>query len=63
VFVLFPYIIWIQDIQKLNVNCLIQNVESDLIFLLGILLKYFQTSFANKSVKSIVLFGSIDAAR
>nr|AND49411.1 hypothetical protein RF2 [Sphagnum portoricense] len=58
-----PCIIWIQDIHKLNVNCLTQNVESDPTFLLGILLKYFQTGFADRRAKSIVLFGSTDAPR
>ncbi len=58
-----PYIIWIQDIHKLNVNCLTQNVESDPTFLLGILLKYFQTGFADRRAKSITLFASTDAPR
>ncbi|CAM6032277.1 unnamed protein product (chloroplast) [Sphagnum compactum] len=58
-----PCIIWIQDIHKLNVNYLTQNVESDPTFLLGILLKYFQTGFADRRAKSIVLFGSTDAPR
>jgi ATP-dependent 26S proteasome regulatory subunit len=58
-----PCIIWIQDIHKLNVNCLTQNVESDSTFLLGILLKYFQTGFADRRAKSIVIFASTDAPK
>nr|AND48497.1 hypothetical protein RF2 [Flatbergium sericeum] len=58
-----PSIIWIQDIHKLNVNRLTQNVESDPTFLLGILLKYFQTGFADRRAKSLVLFGSTDAPK
>ncbi len=58
-----PYIIWIQDIHKLNVNCLTQNVESNPTFLLGILLKYFQTGFADRRAKSITLFASTNAPR
>jgi SpoVK/Ycf46/Vps4 family AAA+-type ATPase len=45
------------------VNYLPQNVKFDFIFLLGILLKYFQTSFANKRAKNIILFGSTNAPR
>ncbi len=60
---MYPCIIWIQDIHKLNVNCLTQNVESDPTFLLSILLKYFPTGFADRRAKSIVLFGSTDAPR
>nr|QFK69571.1 Ycf2 [Pogonatum inflexum] len=55
---LSPCIIWIQNIHELNVNRLTQNVESDPTFLLGILLKYFQTSFIKKDAKSIVIIGS-----
>jgi hypothetical protein len=57
---LSPCIIWIQNIHELNVNRLTQNVESDPTFLLGILLKYFQTSFIKKDAKSIVIIGSTD---
>nr|QWW93184.1 hypothetical chloroplast RF21 [Lunularia cruciata] len=54
-----PCIIWIQDIHQLNVNRLTQNVESDPTFLLGILLKYFQTEFVKTKKKNhIIVIGS-----
>ena len=53
-----PCVIWIQNIHELNVNRSTQNVESDPTFLLGILLKYFQTDFTKKNIKGIVIIGS-----
>nr|YP_009041032.1 Ycf2 [Tetraphis pellucida]AIB08520.1 Ycf2 [Tetraphis pellucida] len=53
-----PCIIWIQNIHELNVNRSTQNVESDPTFLLGILLKYFQTNFIKKDTRNIVIIGS-----
>ncbi|KAG6540412.1 hypothetical protein Mapa_018316 [Marchantia paleacea] len=53
-----PCIIWIQNIHQLNVNRLTQNVESDPTFLLGILLKYFQTDFSKTKKKYIIVIGS-----
>nr|BAT70093.2 hypothetical protein Ycf2 [Takakia lepidozioides] len=53
-----PCIIWIQNIHELNVNRLTQNVESDPTFLLGILLKYFQTDFVSNEARSLVVIGS-----
>ncbi|KAG6540595.1 hypothetical protein Mapa_018110 [Marchantia paleacea] len=53
-----PCIIWIQNIHQLNVNRLTQNVESDPTFLLGILLKYFQTDFSKTKKNNIIVIGS-----
>nr|YP_009659406.1 hypothetical protein ycf2 [Riccia fluitans]QCR64567.1 hypothetical protein ycf2 [Riccia fluitans] len=55
-----PCIIWIQNVHQLNVNRLTQNVESDPTFLLGILLKYFQTEFSKtkKNNNNIIVIGS-----
>lgn len=55
---LSPCIIWMQNIHELNVNRSTQNVESDPTFLLGILLKYFQTTFGKKNTNNIVIIGS-----
>nr|BDN79683.1 Component of 2-MD heteromeric AAA-ATPase complex [Ditrichum rhynchostegium] len=55
---LSPCIIWMQNIHELNVNRLTQNVESDPTFLLGIFLKYFQTTFLKKYSNNIVIVGS-----
>nr|YP_009922657.1 Ycf2 [Wiesnerella denudata]QNA49805.1 Ycf2 [Wiesnerella denudata] len=54
-----PCIIWIQNVHQLNVNRLTQNVESDPTFLLGILLKYFQTDLSQTKKKhNIIIIGS-----
>jgi len=55
---LSPCIIWMQNIHELNVNRLTQNVESDPTFLLGIFLKYFQTTFRKNYTNNIVIIGS-----
>nr|QWW92537.1 hypothetical chloroplast RF21 [Amphidium sp. 49156] len=55
---LSPCIIWMQNIHELNVNRSTQNVESDPTFLLGILLKYFQTALKKKNTNNIVIIGS-----
>nr|YP_009522527.1 protein Ycf2 [Dumortiera hirsuta]AXQ02592.1 protein Ycf2 [Dumortiera hirsuta] len=53
-----PCIIWVQNVHQLNVNRLTQNVESDPTFLLGILLKYFQTDLSKTKKYNIILIGS-----
>nr|QYB18645.1 Ycf2 [Conocephalum conicum] len=54
-----PCIIWIPNVHQLNVNRLTQNVESDPTFLLGILLKYFQTDLNKiKNIYNIIVIGS-----
>jgi len=55
---LSPCIIWMPNIHELNVNRSTQNVESDPTFLLGIFLKYFQTSFNKKNTHNIIIVGS-----
>ena len=55
---LSPCIIWMQNIHELNVNRSTQNVESDPTFLLGIFLKYFQTTFRKKYTNNLVIIGS-----
>nr|YP_010932033.1 hypothetical protein RF2 [Pleurozia gigantea]WKR35055.1 hypothetical protein RF2 [Pleurozia gigantea] len=54
-----PCIIWIQNIHQLDVNRPTQNIESDPTFLLGILLKHFQTGFIKtRTDKNIIMIGS-----
>nr|YP_009667647.1 Ycf2 [Cololejeunea lanciloba]QCW58423.1 Ycf2 [Cololejeunea lanciloba] len=54
-----PCIIWIRNIHQLDVNRSTENIESDPTFLLGILLKHFQTSFKNTQNKNnILIIGS-----
>lgn len=55
---LSPCLIWIQNIHELNVNRSTQNVESDPTFLLGIFLKYFQTTVKKKYPSNIIIIGS-----
>nr|QWW92022.1 hypothetical protein [Lejeunea sp. 17-8794] len=56
-----PCIIWIRNIHQLDVNRSTENIESDPTFLLGILLKHFQTSFKNtKNKNNILIIGSTD---
>nr|YP_009545109.1 Ycf2 [Gymnomitrion concinnatum]AZB86843.1 Ycf2 [Gymnomitrion concinnatum] len=54
-----PCIIWIRNIHELDVNRSTQNIESDPTFLLGILLKHFQTNSLKTGTKNnIVMIGS-----
>nr|YP_009667565.1 Ycf2 [Cheilolejeunea xanthocarpa]QCW58340.1 Ycf2 [Cheilolejeunea xanthocarpa] len=54
-----PCIIWIRNIHQLDVNRSTENIESDPTFLLGILLKHFQTNFKNTQNKNnILIIGS-----
>nr|YP_009943645.1 Ycf2 [Scapania ampliata]QOD95443.1 Ycf2 [Scapania ampliata] len=54
-----PCIIWIRNIHQLDVNRSTQNIESDPTFLLGILLKHFQTdSLKIRSKNKIIMIGS-----
>nr|QWW92104.1 hypothetical protein [Spruceanthus planifolius] len=54
-----PCIIWIRNIHQLDVNRSTENIESDPTFLLGILLKHFQTSFKKTQNKNnILIIGS-----
>nr|YP_007026132.1 hypothetical chloroplast RF21 [Apopellia endiviifolia]AFU88842.1 hypothetical chloroplast RF21 [Apopellia endiviifolia]WIA67725.1 hypothetical chloroplast RF21 [Apopellia endiviifolia]WKW94934.1 hypothetical chloroplast RF21 [Apopellia endiviifolia] len=54
-----PCIIWIQNIHQLNVDRSTQNVESDPTFLLGILLKHFQTdSVEARTENNTIVIGS-----
>nr|YP_010286695.1 Ycf2 [Scapania undulata]UKT60617.1 Ycf2 [Scapania undulata] len=54
-----PCIIWIRNIHQLDVNRSTQNIESDPTFLLGILLKHFQTnSFKIRAKNKIIMIGS-----
>lgn len=54
-----PCIIWIRNIHQLDVNRSTENIESDPTFLLGILLKHFQTSFKNiQNKNNILIIGS-----
>ena len=56
-----PCIIWIRNIHQLDVNRPTENIESDPTFLLGILLKHFETSFKNTQNKNnILIIGSTD---
>nr|YP_009667807.1 Ycf2 [Porella perrottetiana]QCW58582.1 Ycf2 [Porella perrottetiana] len=54
-----PCIIWMRNIHQLDVNRSTQNIESDPTFLLGILLKHFQTDSTKKRIKNnIIIIGS-----
>nr|YP_010033306.1 Ycf2 [Diplophyllum taxifolium]QOW40214.1 Ycf2 [Diplophyllum taxifolium] len=54
-----PCIIWIRNIHQLDVNRSTQNIESDPTFLLGILLKHFQTdSLKIRAKNNIIMIGS-----
>nr|YP_009668221.1 Ycf2 [Bazzania praerupta]QCW58996.1 Ycf2 [Bazzania praerupta] len=54
-----PCIIWIRDIHQLDVDRPTQNIESDPTFLLGILLKHFQTdSLEAQTRNKIIVVGS-----
>nr|QWW92941.1 hypothetical chloroplast RF21 [Delavayella serrata] len=54
-----PCIIWIRNIHELDVNRSTQNIESDPTFLLGILLKHFQTnSLKTRTKNNIIMIGS-----
>jgi len=54
-----PCIIWIRNIHELDVDRSTQNIESDPTFLLGILLKHFQTnSLKTRTKNNIVMIGS-----
>jgi AAA+ superfamily predicted ATPase len=54
-----PCIIWIRNIHQLDVDRLTQNIESDPTFLLGILLKHFQTdSLGTRTRNNIIMIGS-----
>jgi hypothetical protein len=54
-----PCIIWIRNIHQLDVNRSTQNIESDPTFLLGILLKHFQTdSLKIRAKNKIIMIGS-----
>jgi AAA+ superfamily predicted ATPase len=53
-----PCIIWIRNIHELDVNRSTQNIESDPTFLLGILLKHFQTnSLKTRTKNNIIMIG------
>nr|YP_004376505.1 hypothetical chloroplast RF21 [Ptilidium ciliare var. pulcherrimum]ADK89599.1 hypothetical chloroplast RF21 [Ptilidium ciliare var. pulcherrimum] len=59
-----PCIIWIRNIHQLDVNRSTQNIESDPTFLLGILLKHFQTySIKNQTGNNIIMIGSTHAPK
>jgi AAA+ superfamily predicted ATPase len=54
-----PCIIWVRNIHQLDVNRSTQNIESDPTFLLGILLKHFQTdSLKIRAKNKIIMIGS-----
>jgi hypothetical protein len=54
-----PCIIWIRNIHQLDVDRSTQNIESDPTFLLGILLKHFQTdSLKIRAKNNIIMIGS-----
>ncbi len=54
-----PCLIWIQNIHQLDVNRSTQNIESDPTFLLGVLLKHFQTdSFKTRAKNKVIMIGS-----
>nr|YP_009668305.1 Ycf2 [Scapania ciliata]QCW59080.1 Ycf2 [Scapania ciliata] len=54
-----PCMIWIRNIHQLDVNRSTQNIESDPTFLLGILLKHFQTdSLKIRAKNKIIMIGS-----
>jgi hypothetical protein len=54
-----PCLIWIQNIHQLDVNRSTQNIESDPTFLLGVLLKHFQTdSFKIRAKNKVIMIGS-----
>ena len=54
-----PCLIWIRNIHQLDVNRSTQNIESDPTFLLGILLKHFQTdSLETRAKNNIIMIAS-----
>lgn len=59
-----PCIIWIRNIHQLDVNRSTENIESDPTFLLGILLKHFQTSLKKTQNKNnILIIGSTNVPK
>nr|WGO59350.1 hypothetical chloroplast RF2 [Aneura pinguis] len=54
-----PCMIWIRNIHRLDVNHRTWSIESEPTFLLGILLRYFQTnSIKTRAEKSLIVIGS-----